>query len=460
MRRSVLFIVHTYWTRFALLALLLQGAFVVQAQPKWLDRWQHALEDARLLHIRALGRAGDAEAIQALSGYLHSSKYSYQDAALKQLAIQQANLAAPALLDFISPRRPLQPEDMIATGWHYEDGFKVKALRAVADMRYPPAKRALEPLLSAKGRNSFRESVRALHLLGFQDFEPYFIAQLDSGRLYQMEHMAPVVADLKMPALRDRLLDFLRQWDKSDPDPMYRLLAKSDGLASWDCPEIRQFVLQEFENVLALSSDPISLGMGEIYEPRKTWGICHLQLLAQLKLPAQRRGAYDLLYPYTGFYSGYREQPELFVRRKALEDSLAQEALNVLKNLPVDSVFANVILDSTAGQRHHIKDFWIEIDLPAEADEYPYRQTLGGTGLLYDHTYFIWADNSSQSYRHPWPEYLLDPLGTAVIHYLEQIQDEKDRVFLKNARRNGYFREHPSALYEREHYADLFREGY
>ena len=447
----------TYWRPFILLALLLAGTWQVQAHPPWLRHWQEALHDAKLLHIWCLGQMDEPEAVDALGGYLHTSKYAYKEAAFQQLAQQERNWAGPVLLNYLSPRRPIQPKDIIATGWHYEDGFKVKALRALAELRYPPAKTALEPLLLAEGRFSFRYSVQALHGLGFKDFEPYLTAQLASGRTYHMEFMAPVIADLQMTGLRDRMLDFLRNWDKSNPKAMYRLLAKSDGLASWDCPELRTFVLQDFKKILALSSDPISLGMGESYAPRKVWGITYLNFLSRYKIPAARQGAYDILYPYTGFYSGYREHPELFERRKALEDSLEKETWKVLQDLPVDSIFACVFLDSTSGQTHRLKDFWIEINLPEGADEFPYRQQLGGTGLLYEHTYLVWTDMSSQSYFRPWPEYLLDPLGVAVLHYLEQIQDEKDRVFLEKVRKNGYVREHPSSIYERETYEDLFR---
>lgn len=298
--------------------------------------------DACYALAQLLGQIEGEKSRDLLVQLLDNENSVVQGEVVRQLSNQDSQFIGPILLAHL---------DLAGEGGIYPtfmdpvinriDGGKIEIIKTLGQLKYKPAAKELLPLLETDQPALFELVVNVLIELESRDFVPYINNHLNKKTKPLILPICRIIADNDLKECKPSLMEFISTHNRNDHPGYGYSISKYSGLAHFDDQETKDFLMNDFENLL---SENDSIEIRKLQE----WIRAYIEVFTDLKCDEARPLIYQSLYKWFGYNSDFALHPELFAIKKNLEDSINQKALQTLHGETVQKIQSLVFITNTA----------------------------------------------------------------------------------------------------------------
>jgi hypothetical protein len=273
---------------------------------------------------------------------LDSEHSLVQGEVVRQLSELKADFIGPILLKKLSDAgdEGVYPQDIMDPVQNSLDGGKIEIIKTLGKLKYKPAIPKLLPLLKTEDEFLFMTTFKTLQQLESTEYVPYINAHLEGGKVDFMYKLGRIITDNKLTECIPSLMKFTATQDKSDFNSDTFCISFYLGLGSFDLPEIRTFLAEDFEKLV-----PIERGGMDDYTYR--WIEEYFETFTHLKMTSVKSSVYNIMFKYVGFNESFKKDASLFAKKQQAEQQLEKVLANMLQeaNIDFDKINIDVLFD-------------------------------------------------------------------------------------------------------------------
>lgn len=290
-----------------------------------------------------LGEVKDEKSRDILVQLLDNENSVVQGEVVRQLANKDPEFIGPILLAHLDSAGEggIYPSNLMDPVMNRIDGGKIEIIRTLGEIKYRPAAKSLLPLLETEEDYIFELVVNVLIQLDNRDFIPYINDHLKKRTKPLIFEICQIITDNDLKECRPALMEFISNHNRNDHPSYEYAISTHMGLAHFGDQETRDFLLNDFENLLN-NNDTIESGK------LKDWIREYIETFKNLESKEARPLIYNSLYKWFGYNYDFAIHPELFTIKKSIEDSINQKALAILKGHDVAEIQTIIFINNTS----------------------------------------------------------------------------------------------------------------
>ncbi|MFW5872320.1 MAG: HEAT repeat domain-containing protein, partial [bacterium] len=265
-----------------------------------------------------------------------------QGEVVRQLSDEAPEFIGPILLAHLDSAGEggIYPSNLMDPVMNRIDGGKIEIIRTLGEIKYKPAAKSLLPLLETEEDYIFELVINVLIELDNKDFIPYINEHLKKRTKPLIFEICQIITDNDLKECKPALMEFISNHNRNDHPSYEYAISTHMGLAHFDDQETRDFLLNDFENLLN-NNDTIESGK------LKDWIREYIETFKNLISKEARPLIYNSLFKWFGYNYDFAEHPELFAIKKSIEDSINQKALIILEGHDVAEIQTLVFINNT-----------------------------------------------------------------------------------------------------------------
>jgi hypothetical protein len=292
---------------------------------------------------KLLGEVKDEKSRDILVQLLDNENSVVQGEVVRQLSDEAPEFIGPILLAHLESAGEggIYPSNLMDPVMNRIDGGKIEIIRTLGEIKYKPAAKSLLPLLETEEDYIFELVINVLIQLDSKDFIPYINDHLKKGTKPLIFEICQIITDNDLKECKPALMEFISNHNRNDHPSYEYAISTHMGLAHFDDQETRDFLLNDFENLLN-NNDTIESGK------LKDWIREYIETFKNLECKEARPLIYNSLFKWFGYNYDFAIRPELFAIKKSIEDSINQKALTILEGQDVAEIQTIVFLSNTS----------------------------------------------------------------------------------------------------------------
>ncbi len=397
------------------------------------------LDNSHYALAKLLGNIAGDKSRKLLVDLLDSQNSIVQGEAVRQLSKEPSDFIGPILLS----KLPVAGEEGFFPGSIMDpvrntlDGGKIEIIKALGELDYKPAIPELLPLLETDNEYLFTITFEVLDKLGTRDYIPYLNAQLLNLDSDLTRGICDLITERNLTECIPSLMSFVSNHDRSiHPSKEYTISFHS-GLGAFNTPEVRTFLMEDFEKVLAMERE------GSI-DNKKDWILGYIQTFDQLKMTGMKPSVFDAMFEYYGFNSAFKKDTTLFRKKLKLEETFKDRLAKFMEEPIIDRIDVQIQIDSLP-HSNEILDYSLNIVVDTDKRKWKevhpifdgIRDKMIAAG--YDKNALrLTTGNMVQDLGGAKPIAFRDNLMLAFLDYISSNPDKMDLVFLKQLRQYEY----------------------
>ena len=289
-----------------------------------------------------LGEVKDEKSRDILVQLLYNENSVVQGEVVRQLSNEDPDFLGPILLSHLDSAGEggIYPSNLMDPVMNRVDGGKIEIIRTLGEIKYKPAAKSLLPLLETEEDYIFELVTNVLIQLDNKDFIPYINDHLKKRTKPIIFEICQIITDYDLKECKPALMEFISNHNRNDHPSYEYAISTHMGLAHFDDQETRDFLLNDFENLLN-NNDTIESGK------LKNWIREYIETFKNLKSKEARPLIYNSLFKWFGYNYEFAIHPELFAIKKSIEDSISQKALTILEGHDVAEIQTIVFINNT-----------------------------------------------------------------------------------------------------------------
>ena len=289
-----------------------------------------------------LGEMEDEKSRDILIQLLENENSIVQGEVVRQLSNEAPEFVGPILLTHLDLAGDggIYPSNLMDPVMNRIDGGKIQIIRTLGEIKYKPAAENLMPLLETEDDYIFELVVNVLIQLDNKDFIPYINNHLENRTKPLIFEICKIITDNDLKESKPALMEFISNHNRNDHPSYEYAISTHMGLAHFDDQETRNFLLDDFENLLT-KNDTIKS------DKLKDWIREYIETFKNLKSNEARPIIYNSLFKWFGLNFDFAIHPELFEIKGSIEDSINQKALAILEGYGVNEVKSVVFINNT-----------------------------------------------------------------------------------------------------------------
>ncbi|UII20536.1 HEAT repeat domain-containing protein [Fulvivirga ligni] len=319
---------------------------------------------------KLLGEVNDEKSRDILVLLLDNENSVVQGEVVRQLADEAPEFIGPILLAHlgVAGEGGIYPSNLMDPVMNRIDGGKIEIIRTLGEIKYKPAAKSLLPLLETEEDYIFQLVINVLIQLDSRDFIPYINDHLKKRTKPLIFEICQIITDNDLKECKPALMEFISNHNRNDHPGYEYAISTHMGLAHFDDHETRDFLLNDFENLLN-NNDTIESGK------LKDWIREYIETFQNLESKEARPLIYNSLFKWFGYNYDFAVHPELFAIKKSIEDSINQKSLSVLEGQEVAEIQTIVFINNTSDYGDNFSPYYDQIIL-IRLD--PTKMNLGG----------------------------------------------------------------------------------
>lgn len=311
---------------------------------------------------KLLGQIEDPKATNLLLRLLDSRNTVVQGEVVRQLSKQPAEIVGPVLVSKLPQASDggSYPRSIMDPVSNSLDGGQIQIIKTLGELGYEPAIPALLPLLRINSEYKFNYLMESLLKLGSkpEDYVPYLIEHIENPESKLIFRISNLIEKLKLVECLPAMMNYISSHDRYDHPSKEYTVSTCCGIGGIDTPEVRAFLLKDFETVMQMDASG--------HTPSKLeWIREYTQTFTELEISDIKPKLYDALKDFNGIDHSFKLKPERFEQKKLW-----------------DSIVKNRIQGYLEGYTY--KDIHIWADYNYEADEVTYDELLINVVLIYN----------------------------------------------------------------------------
>jgi hypothetical protein len=290
-----------------------------------------------------LGEVKDEKSRDILVQLLDNENSVVQGEVVRQLSNEDPEFIGPILLSHLDSAGEggIYPSNLMDPVMNSIDGGKIEIIRTLGEINYKPAAKTLLPLLETEEDYIFELVINVLIQLDSKDFIPYINDHLKKRTKPLIFEICQIITDNDLKECKPALMEFISNHNRNDHPSYEYAISTHMGLAHFDDQGTRDFLLNDFENLLN-NNDTIESGK------LKGWIREYIETFKNLKSKEARPLIYNSLFKWFGYNYDFAIHPELFTIKKSIEDSINQKALAILEGDEIAEIQTIVFINNTS----------------------------------------------------------------------------------------------------------------
>ena len=292
---------------------------------------------------KLLGEVKDQKSRDILVQLLDNENSVVQGEVVRQLSDEAPEFIGPILLGHLDSAGEggIYPSNLMDPVMNRIDGGKIEIIRTLGEINYKPAAKSLLPLLETEDDYIFELVINVLIQLDSKDFIPYINEHLIKRTKPLIFEICQIITDNDLKECKPALIEFISNHNRNDHPSYEYAISTHMGLAHFDDQETRDFLLNDFENLLN-NNDTIES------DKLKDWIREYIETFKNLESKEARPLIYNSLFKWFGYNYDFAVHPELFTIKKSIEDSINQKALTILEGNNVAEIQTMVFISNTS----------------------------------------------------------------------------------------------------------------
>jgi hypothetical protein len=290
-----------------------------------------------------LGEVEGGKSRDILVQLLDNKNSVVQGEVVRQLSNEDPEFIGPILLSQLDSAGEggIYPSNLMNPVMKRVDGGKIEIIRTLGEIHYKPAAKSLLPLLETEEDYIFELVVNVLIQLDNKEFIPYINDHLKKRTKPLIFEICQIITDNDLKECKPALMEFISNHNRNDHPSYEYAISTHMGLAHFDDQETRDFLLNDFGNLLN-NNDTIESGK------LKDWIREYIETFENLKSKEARPLIYNSLFKWFGYNYDFAIHPELFAIKKSIEDSMNQKAIAILEGDDIAEIQTIVFINNTS----------------------------------------------------------------------------------------------------------------
>ena len=311
---------------------------------------------------KLMGQIKTKQSRDLLVQLLDNDNSVVQGEVVRQLANEDPKYVGPILLSHLpsSGETGMYPTNIMNPVRNSLNGGKLEIIKTFGQLKYKPAIEHLVPLLSTEDDYLFTLLVDVLVEMESKAFVPYLIQHLEKGTKTLIFEICQIITKNNLEECKKPLMEFIKAHNRNDHPSYEYAISKYMGLAHFDDLETRDFLLNDFSQLLA-TIDTLESSKQE------DWIREYIEVFTELKEKRARPLVYQALFDWFGYNQDFADYPPLFSVKAQTEEELRETMIELLPDYPLSGVQVLVHLKNTAaiikGQKPKYDYItWIKLD--------------------------------------------------------------------------------------------------
>lgn len=307
---------------------------------------------------KLLGEVKNEKSRDILVQLLDNENSLVQGEVVRQLSNEDPEFIGPILLAHLDSAGEdgIYPSNLMDPVMNSIDGGKIEIIRTLGEIKYKPAAKSLLPLLETEEDYIFELVINVLIQLDSKDFIPYINDHLKKRTKPLIFEICQIITDNDLKECKPALMEFISNHNRNDHPSYEYAISSHMGLAHFDNQETRDFLLNDFENLLN-NNDTIKSGK------LKDWIREYIETFKNLESKEARPLIYNSLFKWFGYNYDFAVHPELFAIKKSIEESINQKSLSVLEGQEVAEIQTIVFINNTSDYGDNFTPYYDQIIL-------------------------------------------------------------------------------------------------
>jgi hypothetical protein len=251
-----------------------------------------------------LGKVDGEKSRDILVKLLDNENSVVQGEVVRQLSNEDPEFIGPILLSHLDSAGEggIYPSNLMDPVMKRIDGGKIEIIRTLGEIKYKPAAKTLLPLLETEEDYIFELVINVLIQLDNKDFIPYINDHLKKRTKPLIFEICQIITDNDLKECKPALMEFISKHNRNDHPSYEYAISTHMGLAHFDDQETRDFLLNDFENLLN-NNDTIESSK------LKSWIREYIETFKNLKSKEARPLIYNSLFKWFGYNFDFAVHP-------------------------------------------------------------------------------------------------------------------------------------------------------
>ena len=313
---------------------------------------------------KLLGNIKGNESRDLLVRLLDNENSVVQGEAVRQLSKEGADFIGPILLRKLSKagEEGIYPQNLMNPVQNTVDGGKIEIIKTLGELKYKPAIPKLLPLLETENEYLFMTTFTVLDKLGTKDYIPYLNKHLENSTDDLIYEICDIITERNLTECIPSLMSYISNHDKSIHPSKDYTISWCCGLASFDTPKVREFLVSDFKQVLKMER-------GGSIDNKKKWIQEYISTFNQLKMIDIKYLVYDAMFEYYGFNSKFKKDTVLFEKKRRIEKKFKKQISFMEKDEEIKRI--DFLLQiNTESESDTIIDYSLNVVINTDKDEW------------------------------------------------------------------------------------------